>query len=215
MFIRLMLFILSLLFVGCSSVAGWQYPPESASDEIEIYVVSHGWHTGVAIPGNQLGNELGFLTDVFGENPYYEIGWGDHGFYQAQEITAGIVVKALLLPSESVTHVVSLPIAPDRYFSQSEVLKIKISRRGFYHLKQSIRQSFKQYNDDVLQLGNGLYGDSLFFQAEGSFHLLNTCNSWTSHILKAAGVPVKFSLTSDSVMKQARSAVNDCLWCQR
>jgi hypothetical protein len=38
-------------------------------------------------------------------------------------------------------------------------------------------------------LGPGLYGPSLFFRANGAFHLLNVCKHWIARLLDAAGVP--------------------------
>ena len=39
------------------------------------------------------------------------------------------------------------------------------------------------------ELGRGLYGMSLFFRANGAFHLFNVCNHWIANLLDAAGVP--------------------------
>ena len=39
------------------------------------------------------------------------------------------------------------------------------------------------------ELGPGLYGPSLFFRANGTFHIFNVCNHWLAGLLDAAGVP--------------------------
>jgi hypothetical protein len=39
------------------------------------------------------------------------------------------------------------------------------------------------------ELGPGLYGTSLFFRANGTFHLFHVCNHWIADLLDAAGVP--------------------------
>jgi hypothetical protein len=39
------------------------------------------------------------------------------------------------------------------------------------------------------ELGPGLYGTSLFFRANGAFHLFNVCNHWIARVLDAAGIP--------------------------
>jgi hypothetical protein len=39
------------------------------------------------------------------------------------------------------------------------------------------------------ELGPGLYGMSLFFRANGTFHLFHVCNHWIADLLDAAGVP--------------------------
>jgi hypothetical protein len=42
---------------------------------------------------------------------------------------------------------------------------------------------------DFDRLEIGLYGMSLFFRANGAFHLFNVCNHWIANLLDAAGVP--------------------------
>ena len=55
-----------------------------------IFVIAHDWHTGIALPTDALADELPFLRTRFKRAPYIEFGWGDKGFYQAAEITAGL-----------------------------------------------------------------------------------------------------------------------------
>ena len=51
--------------------------------------------------------------------------------------------------------------------------------------------TFARSNGSVMpqELGPGLYGTSLFFRANGAFHLFNVCNHWTARVLDAAGIP--------------------------
>jgi hypothetical protein len=39
-------------------------------------------------------------------------------------------------------------------------------------------------------LGKGLYGPSLFYRADRSFHIFNVCNHWAADMLSAAGLPM-------------------------
>ncbi len=54
--------------------------------------------------------------------------------------------------------------------------------------------------------GPGLYASSRFYPARGSFHLFNTCNTWTARALAAAGFAVEASGTTraEGVMSQIR-----------
>ena len=96
-----------VIFTGCAGSYSWQALPESSEDERTIFVVSHGWHTGLILPYEPLSALLD-LEKVMGESTYYEFGWGDADFYQAEEVTSGITLKAVLWPTESVLHVVSI-----------------------------------------------------------------------------------------------------------
>ena len=45
-----------------------------------MYVINHGWHTGLILPYESL-NEEPFIEDTLGYSPYYEFGSGDSDFY--------------------------------------------------------------------------------------------------------------------------------------
>jgi hypothetical protein len=46
--------------------------------------------------------------------------------------------------------------------------------------------------------------DSMFYLAEGDYSLFNTCNTWISKALQAAGLPIKTALRASGVMSQAK-----------
>ena len=46
---------ISLSTFNCSSFKSWKYLPKNKSEETYIYVVSHGWYTGVVILNENLG----------------------------------------------------------------------------------------------------------------------------------------------------------------
>lgn len=172
-----------------------------------VHVANHGWHTGVIIPGKEINREMPVLKDHFGEVPYYEFGWGDAKFYQAEEISFGLGVRALGWPTDAVLHVVALPKDPRKYFAASEVVPLFITKDGYDSLRKFIRLSFaRDAHGHPQVLGRGIYGDSHFFRAEGRFFLTNTCNKWTAKALKSAGrdIPVTFRFTAGSIMKYLR-----------
>ena len=89
----------------------------------EVYVVNHGWHTGFVLPASDIQNLIPELKNRFVNTPYNEFGWGDNEFYQAKEITSGITLKAIFLPTDSVVHVVAVTRKADKYFKNSELEK--------------------------------------------------------------------------------------------
>ena len=75
--------------------------------ENEVYVVNHGWHTGFVVPTSFIHKAVPELKHRFENAPYIEFGWGDNEFYQAEEITSGVTLKAIFLPTDSVVHAVA------------------------------------------------------------------------------------------------------------
>jgi len=209
-----------LLFLSCS---GKPYVVEAGSETndttyITIYIVSHGWHTGIIVPAADIQQQLPPLKDRFKEAVYLEIGWGDRGFYQADEITAGLTVKALFWPTGTVVHVVALPEDIKSYFRNTQSLCLL--KTEYNSLTHFLAGSFaRDSSHQIFALSRGLYGDSQFYKGTGSYHLFNTCNKWTAKALQSAGMDItpSIKLTADSIMDYLKietalhPAYNSCL----
>ncbi|GAB3379979.1 TIGR02117 family protein [Azotobacter armeniacus] len=170
----------------------------------EVYIVSHGWHTGFVLPAEEVQRRLPELKRRFGSAAYIEVGWGDEEFYQAQEITTGVTLRAIFWPSESVVHAVAVPTAVDEHFSNTEMARLCLTDDELRSLMSFIEGSFyKNEREEILKMKDGLYGESQFYKGVGEYHLMNTCNVWTAKGLKSAGMDISpaFKLTARSVMK--------------
>ena len=148
--------------------------------------------------------------------PYLEFGWGDKGFYQAKEITSGLSMRAIFWPTESVMHVVAVPQNPDIYFPKSKIEVLCLDNEQYALLISFIEQSFYKDNDgSVIELKNGIYGNSQFYKSVGDYYWMNTCNKWTAKGLESARLDISstFKLTSDSVMdylSEDNKAITSC-----
>ena len=70
-----------------------------------------------------------------------------------------------------------------------------------------------QRPDDPLGPGHN-HRHSMFYLAEGDYSLFNTCNSWISKALQAAGLPIKTALFAGGVMSQAALWPDDTGACR-
>lgn len=206
--------LLAIVLSGCAAQPNAVRPVVDASTSgatHRMFVVSHGWHTGIVVPAQVLNELLPELRERFGDAPYYELGWGDKGFYQAKEISVGLALRAMFNSEGSVMHVVALPEAPDSYFPQSEVNPLCVSNAQLASVAQFLSQSFARGSDGrPLVLQRGIYGNSQFYLGVGRYHMLHTCNSWTSKGLQSAGMDVVTSLTATGVMRAAKSFSQQC-----
>ena len=173
------------------------------SKENEVFVVNHGWHTGFVVRTSDIQQKIPELKQRFGNAKYIEFGWGDNEFYQAEEISIGITLKAIFLPTDSVVHTVAVTREADKYFKHSEVEKFCLGDIELDSLVEFISTSFfRDESDKILKLSQGIYGDSQFYKAKGAFHIFNTCNKWTAKGLASAGMKISttFKLTAGSIM---------------
>jgi len=179
------------------------YPPAPGAGAVEIFVVNHGYHTGIVLPRTSAVEiaarhnltAVAAVATRFAAFSFLEIGWGDEGFYRAaptiSAVTVPMALRALFrLGNPSVLHVVGLNESPAVVFGNSELVPIRLSTDGFARMTAMLDASFaRSEQGEPLDLGPGLYGPSLFFRAVGAFHIFNVCNHWVARLLDAAGVP--------------------------
>lgn len=200
----------SLLFVlfaiyGCSGKPYAIEPNVEADSSLtnRLYVVGHGWHVGLIIAAEELNPLIPDLKERFAGAEYYELGWGDEGFYQAREVTIGVTLRAIVWSRGTVMHVVALPVSPAEYFSGRGVADTCLTAEGAESLKRYLSNSFaRDAGGNLVESKRGIYGDSQFYKGQGRYHLLNTSNKWAAKALKSAGMEISptFKLTADSVM---------------
>ena len=203
--------LIIIILAGCSAKPYIvSYADEfEGSGQNEVYVVSHGWHTGFVIPAPEIQGVIPELEQRFGNTPYIEFGWGDKGFYQAKETNLGLTLKAIFWPTESVVHSVAVPQKVEEYFSNSEVAKLCLNDGELSALIGFISSSFyRDKSGNLLELQKGIYGDSKFYSGVGDFYLMNTCNRWTAKGLKSIGMDIspRLKLTAGSVMNYLTKA---------
>lgn len=199
-----LLFIVFLLSACPSKPYVVTHTEEKFSEEsVAIYVVSHGWHTGIVVPAREIQSTIPQLKQRFKNTPYLEFGWGDNKYYPADETTTGLTLRAILWPTGTVIHAVAVPEKVDLFFPDSHIEELCLDGTEYSLLICFLRNSFyKNEENNIIELKKGNYGNSQFYQGEGVFYFMNTCNNWTAKGLKSAGMDISpaFKLTSNSVM---------------
>lgn len=181
------------------------WPPAPGAPTIEIFVVSHGYHSGIVLPRAAVAEfaarhsnaALAEVARRFAAYPWIEIGWGEENFYRSVpdvgSLSLPLALRALFLPGNvSVMHVVGVTWPPRTTFPKSDLVRVALSRDGFERALAEVGASFARTGEGGLPeaLGPGLYGPSQFFRANGHFSLFRVCNHWTADILAAGGLPV-------------------------
>jgi len=173
-----------------------------------IYLVSHDWHVGIVVKRVDIPDDVRLVHKDFSNTEYLEIGWGDRDFYQTPNPHLGIALKALLLPTPSVLHIVAFNDSVASYFPHSEIIMVRLSDAGFQRLIRYIAASYdRDPVGNIVPLGTGLYGVSQFYRSQETYHLFRTCNVWIARALDTAGCPVRpfLAITGDNLMLQIQS----------
>jgi uncharacterized protein (TIGR02117 family) len=199
--------LLVVLAPWCSACATGSRDTPAVDDGATIYVVSHGWHTGIVVRTADVAPGAWPEADDFAHAEYLEVGWGDRDYYQAHDPGFLDAVAAAFVAKPGVLHIVGFRGDVRRTFPASDIVALHVSPQGLARLVAHLRASYERdANGQAVRLGPGLYGDSRFYGSVERFHLFNTCNVWTAAALRAAGLPIASSLTAAGVMDEARRA---------
>jgi uncharacterized protein (TIGR02117 family) len=202
---------LALLLTACAAPPPAPPPSQPGPDaKAVIFVTSNGWHSSIIVARADLPPDRLAETADFPEARFFEFGWGDAVYYPARRTTLGMTLRAALVPTPAVVHVVGLRAEPARSPAEAEVVSLAVDDKNFDRLVDFIDASFERSGTArAAATGPGFYPTSRFYPAKGRFHLFNTCNTWTARALAAAGFDVSASGTfrAEALMRQVRALV--------
>ncbi|MBI2562067.1 MAG: DUF2459 domain-containing protein, partial [candidate division NC10 bacterium] len=206
--VGLILIAAVLIASGCRGPIASLYPPAAPERTKTVWVVDHGWHTGLVVRRADIPEAIWpEHRDVPGST-FLEVAWGNRDFYIAEHPTLAMALKAAFVPTESVLHVAGFSQPPAEYFpAADEILVLDVSLRGFEELVRFVHEEYaRDAEGRVIKLAPGQYPGSTFYLARGTYHLLNTCNTWVARALRAAGLPTTpaYAITAGNVMFQLR-----------
>lgn len=193
------LLALPLLYLLAALMLGHivREPPRAAAiRDITVYLLDNGVHTDLALPLNNAVFDWTTVIDpadarqLYFPLDYVAFGWGDRAFYletpQWRDMKVATAFKAVAGLGDTVIHVTFLP----QLQTTPNSVAIDVSADEYRALAASIVASLQTDSAGRAQVIAGrAYGDNdAFYAAHGSYSLFNTCNSWTNHRLKAAGL---------------------------
>ncbi|MBI3136120.1 MAG: TIGR02117 family protein [Bacteroidetes bacterium] len=186
------------------------YGADEPASGVRIYIKTNGVHTDICLPVESAYMDWKTVIPVahypqVSRFSYLSVGWGDKGFFLDTPTWADLkfstAFKAAFLPSETAMHVQYLEQEP----TVSESVRMKfITPENYLELIEYVTASFRKKEDGGVDLipDRGYWSNDNFYEANGSYHLFNTCNVWTNEALKIAGVRTAvIALFSDGIMR--------------
>ncbi len=192
----------------CAAPVSETLAPSESEPRKTIYLVDHGYHTTIVLRRADIPDNIWPKLRNFPDMEYLEVGWGDMDLYQMPDaIPLEIFLKAALLPTASVLHIVGFNGHVPAYFPYYEIIRMELSSAGFEHFSRTIASSFAlDKAGNTTSPSPGLYGNSRFYLSRETYHLFNTCNVWNARALRIAGLPITPATTVRvaGLMSQAR-----------
>jgi uncharacterized protein (TIGR02117 family) len=190
--IFVLLYLLTAFCLSRITVASESNQPK----EISIYLLTNGVHTDIVVP---IKSEIfDWNTLVKFENTiskdtnfnFLSMGWGDKGFYletpQWKDLKAKIAFNAAFGLGNTAIHAT--------FYKEMKLCerckKIEMSKTQYQRLINYISSSFKKDENGNLQaiITKAVYGQNdAFYEAQGNYSLLHTCNTWANSGLKNCG----------------------------
>lgn len=167
----------------------WRPP----ADGVEIFVESNGVHTGLVLPKQAAGVDWrdifppGHLADPrFGGWDHLAIGWGERTFYLETphwaDVRPATVLAAALGSRRTLLHIEHVP----RPIPDANIRRIMLRPDEYRRLAAFIRAALAPGAARYPGYGR----DDVFYESNGHYSALRTCNAWTGDALRQAGIRV-------------------------
>jgi len=171
----------------------------------DVWVVSHGWHTRVAVRRADVDPAVWPESRDFGDATYVEVGWGDRDFYPELRPSLWDAIDPVIRATPAALHVGAFDSPPHDFFAAQPVVRLSVPAGGVDRLARFIRDHYvRDAAGKAVRIGHGYYVRSAFYLATGRYHALTyNSNSWVASALRAAGAPMDPSVTAGGVMRQA------------
>jgi uncharacterized protein (TIGR02117 family) len=196
-FIIIVFYLFSALFLSVISID----EEKNAKDEVEIYIKTNGVHTDLIVPiKNDLKDwsKLVKFENTLSKDTTYNflgMGWGDKGFYLETptwaELKPSVAFKAATGLNTTAIHATFFK----NMHEDASCKKIIISKEQYGRLIAYIDNSFKKdkLGQSIYIKTNANYGnDDAFYEANGKYSMLHTCNTWANVGLKICGQKCAF-----------------------
>jgi uncharacterized protein (TIGR02117 family) len=183
--------LLAAMLSGCAATDACYEPAVAPESLRSVYIVKRAWHTGVAVAAADWPNRDWSVLADFPHARYLEFGWGDARFYQAEEETWWLAVRAAFFSNASALHVIGFVHPTPETLIADEVIEVRLSEQGLLKLAASIEAEFKDASPKSFGVPlRGTPEPNKFYYAKRRFFFPRMCNWWSAQRLQDGGCPI-------------------------
>lgn len=168
---------------------------KSPDDGIELFIETNGLHTGIIMPMRSDVHDWGqlirpeHLEDPARYGSHILVGWGHEGVYRNAEHWEDLRFKdaasAIFGSDKVLLHVYHLNY-PQTYPHYRR--SFKVSQAEYLKIVNTITARFVLDEAGQSIPSSGYGKQDLFYKSHGHYNAFYTCNNWTSHVLRQAGI---------------------------
>ena len=165
-------------------------------DEVAIYIKTNGVHTDIVMPVRSpqidWSREIKYAYTALNDTTwrYIALGWGDKGFYLQtpdwSDLKFSVAFNATFGLSTTAMHATFYKGLPEN----DRCHKMLISKEQYARLIDYVTNSFQHDANghfiNIKTKANYSQSDA-FYEANGSYSLFHTCNTWANNALKKCG----------------------------
>lgn len=188
-------FLAALLLGTVPANVAWREPAQG----VTIYIRSNGVHTWIVMP--KRNEEMDWrlyaapehLRDPrWGRADHVAIGYGNREFYLNTPTWADLSLKtaaaAMFGSGPTLLHIEHV----DRPRAEEWQRPLRLTAEQYRRLAGYIQRRFQldASGRPIPVLGRGYANYDMFYEANGGYSFVMTCNEWTGRALRAAGVRI-------------------------
>lgn len=199
--------LLATLLAGCAANDSCYEPTTPTESLRSVYVIKRAWHTGIAVAATDWPNRDWSVLRDFPASTYLEFGWGDARFYEAEEESLWLGIRAAFFSTSSAIHVIGFDQPTPQALVADEVIEVRVSEDGLKRLAQSIEREFTQTTP--VATGATLHATpqpNKFYSAKRRFFFPRMCNWWTARRLEESHCPIAAwsVISANRMVREAR-----------
>ena len=200
------------LLAGCADAPIRQARlPGPGSAQGTVSIITHGWHTDIALPVAEATGPLRHLSQVFPGARVLVFGYGKRTFMIAPAHTLGEWIIGPF-PGPAAVEVSAISSDPATAYGATHVMTLPLPLGGAQRLSEFLWAAIaKDQTGKPVYIATGNWPGSQFYAASQTYGLNHTCNRWSAEALAAGGVPVNPAgvVFSGSLDAQVRGLLAD------
>lgn len=172
-----------------------------------IFVIAHGYHTGLAVRGREVPATAWPARSDFPDADYLGLGWGEREYYPRDDPGLWLALRALFTPSRSTINVIPIAAPLTSALRDSEIVELHIAESGFVRMVEFVRESHElDAEGRAIVISSDVPQPGRFYASPLTFHALQNCNVWVALALQSAGLPVdpRAAFTAGMLLRQVR-----------